>query len=360
MQSLTKFFLKIPAYQAFYYFGWPPILPFNYTFSLTYQCNSHCRTCHIWQKKIGPELTSQNWQKIFLSLGQAPFWVTLSGGEPFLRPDLVEIVQSLAQICQPKLLTIPTNGLLPKVIIKKTKAMVKNCQGQIIVNLSLDGLGKNHDRIRGVKGNFNKTLETFMGLKKIEAKNFSLGVHTVISKENVNQFQGICDFVLSQMRPDSYITEIAENRVELGTMNKDITPKFKDYQAAINYLTSQQPVGQKALNRLIQAFRRVYYQQVLKTLTEKKQVIACLAGVASAQIAPEGDVWPCCVRAQVLGNLKKENFDFGKIWFSKKATDVRQSIKKRKCSCPLANVAYSNMFLNPGTWSKMMINFWPR
>ncbi len=351
---------KIPFYRLFYYWGWPPMLPLNYTFSLSYKCNSRCYSCNIWQKKAGKELSLEEWKKIFSSLGKSPFWVTISGGEPFLRQDLVEICQSLYQICQPKIITIPTNGLLSEIIFKKTKAIIKNSpQSRIIINLSLDGIKDKHDQIRGVKGNFKKAMRTYQLLRKIKSSNFNLGIHTVISKKNVDHFPALGDFVLDGLKPDSYVTEIAENRVELGTMNKDISPNLRDYKKAVEYLKlkAHPPAGGsklKAFNRWIQRFRWVYYDLVQEIIKRKTQVIPCFSGIASAQIAPNGDVWPCCVRADVWGNLKKENYDFKKIWFSKKAKEARKSIKNRECYCPLANVSYTNILISPKMMAKVI------
>lgn len=356
MRSLL---LKLPFLKSFYLWNWPRVLPVNYTFSLTFGCNSRCQTCNIWKKKEDKELTSKEWQKIFYSLGKSPFWVTISGGEPFLRQDLVKIIEQLCQICQPKIITIPTNGILTDRIKKIVPAILKNCsKTRLIINLSLDGVGEEHDKIRGVKGNFKKAMATFKGLKKIKTDNFVLGVHTVISKENIKEFPRICDFVLDRLKPDSYVTEIAEQRVELDTINKNITPSLKDYKEAIDYLKKK--LEKQRLNRfskLTQAFRLTYYDLVLKIMKRKTQIIPCYAGVLSAQIAPDGDVWSCCVKADVLGNLKNNNFNFKKIWFLQKARKIRRSIKNKTCYCPLANVSYTNMLMSPKVLARTVFNF---
>ena len=105
--------------------------------------------------------------------------------------------------------------------------------------------------------------------------------------------------------------------------------------------------------RLINALRRQYYDLTVKTLRDRRQAIPCYAGYASAQITPEGDVWPCCVRADVLGNLREADYDFKRIWFGKKAETVRASIRKGECHCPLANASYTNMLANPKALAKL-------
>jgi MoaA/NifB/PqqE/SkfB family radical SAM enzyme len=102
-----------------------------------------------------------------------------------------------------------------------------------------------------------------------------------------------------------------------------------------------------------QAFRRQYYEIVKQTLREHRQIIPCMAGVASAQIAPNGDVWTCCVRAQSMGNLREHNYDFGSVWRTNKAGELRRSIKAGECYCPLANAAYTNMLTHGRTVMKV-------
>lgn len=122
---------------------------------------------------------------------------------------------------------------------------------------------------------------------KGQYKNFTLGVHTVISNFNVDEFETIYAFVRDELKPDSFISEIAEERVELDTVGMGITPSAPKYQSVIERL--QEGIRKAEFNgvsRVTQAFRDQYYDIVKRTLAEKRQVIPCLAGVASAQIAP--------------------------------------------------------------------------
>ena len=92
---------------------------------------------------------------------------------------------------------------------------------------------------------------------------------------------------------------------------------------------------------------------VKRTLREQRQVIPCMAGVASAQIAPNGDVWTCCIRAESMGNLREHEYDFRSVWTTGKARQLRRSIKAGECYCPLSNAAYTNMLLHAPTVSKV-------
>ncbi|MDZ7697214.1 MAG: radical SAM protein [Deltaproteobacteria bacterium] len=325
--------------------------------SLTFKCNSRCRTCNIY-KKTSDELDLGEWRQVFTSIGKSPFWVTISGGEPFLREDLPALVGSMYDICRPSIINIPTNGLLAQRIPEWVAEIARYCaKAQVVVNLSVDGLERRHDEIRGVQGNFAKVMETFHALKNLEADNLTAGFHTVISRFNVNRIPHIYEYLLG-LGPDSVVAEIAEAREELGTIGSDIGPSSQAYAMAANYLISA--LKQASLNRMgriTRAFRMEYYEIVKRILKEKRQVIPCYAGVASAHIAPNGDVWACCTGAESMGNVKQNGYDFKRVWFSRKADQMRESIKKGQCCCPLANVSYTNMLFDLQTLRRVGRNY---
>lgn len=334
---------RILAYKIERVSGQRPLLPINLTLSLTHRCNSRCSTCRIWQNK-SEELSLEELTKVFSSLGRAPYWVTLSGGEPFLREDIVEVVEALAHYCRPAVINIPTNGSLPEIIPDKVEHICRSIlSGSLVVNLSLDGVGEEHNRIRNLKDGFNLAMRTYHGLKQLRMPNLTLGIGTVISKFNVDKLPEIYSYVTS-LNPDSYVTEIAENRAELNTLEIDIAPSLKDYVAAIDFLVSRMKESHtQGTARIIRAFRLQYYQLVKQVLVEKRQIIPCYAGLASAQIQPDGQVWACCIRGELMGNLRESSYNFKQVWHSQAAAMVRQRIKAEGCFCPLANAFYTNL-----------------
>ncbi|GHO85431.1 radical SAM/SPASM domain-containing protein [Dictyobacter formicarum] len=349
---------KVARLQASYVLGKPLALPINLTVSVSYRCNSRCKTCNVWQRP-NDDFTLDEYDRTFASLGRAPYWFTFSGGEPTLRKDLPAIVASAYHHCRPGIINIPTNGIQDKIIPTHIEQILQAAPAsEVIVNLSLDGIGEKHDQIRGVDGNFERAMRTYAGLKALKAsyKNFTLGVHTVISNFNIDDFEDIYHFVKNELQPDSFISEIAEERVELDTVGTGITPSIGLYQPAIERvqegMRQSQPVG---VSRITQAFRDRYYDLVKRTLVEQRQVIPCLAGVASAQIAPNGDVWTCCIRAESIGNLRDFDYDFGATWRTAKADALRRSIKAGECYCPLANAAYTNMLCHPYTVASVVL-----
>jgi MoaA/NifB/PqqE/SkfB family radical SAM enzyme len=172
----------------------------------------------------------------------------------------------------------------------------------------------------------------------------------------VSDFKEIHDELI-KLEPDSYITEIAEERVELGTIGEGITPTHAKYSVAIDYLREQMKKKKaEGVAKIAQAFRYEYYDLVKNILLQQTQVIPCFAGILSAQVSPNGDVWPCCIRGDSMGNLRENNYDFKKVWISDQAKRIRKSIKAKECHCPLANASYTNMLASPKTVYKVVKN----
>jgi MoaA/NifB/PqqE/SkfB family radical SAM enzyme len=206
-----------------------------------------------------------------------------------------------------------------------------------------------------VPGNWQRAIDTWQGLKELQAKrrNLVLSVHTVVSRLNVQRIRDIVEG-LASLEPDSYITEVAEERVELGTVGWEITPPSEQYGPVADYLSARaRAVPTKGLAHLTQAFRAQYYQLAKQILREQVQIIPCQAGWASGHIAPDGDVWTCCVRAEPVGNLRHTGYDLRPIWFERtgELRRLRKSIAGRECACPMANASYANMLLHlPTIW----------
>ncbi|HPF08971.1 MAG TPA: radical SAM protein, partial [Candidatus Cloacimonadota bacterium] len=168
---MITIFFRIIGYWLMKHLGFPRILPMNYTVSLLYTCNSRCNTCRIWKKKAH-NLSVDEYRKIFRGVGRSPYWITFSGGEPFLRNDIVDVVSTIYQVSRPRIINIPTNGLLVNTIIEKTAAIAKACpKAQVIINVSLDGIEDQHDEIRNVPGNYKKAVSTFQKLKALKLPN---------------------------------------------------------------------------------------------------------------------------------------------------------------------------------------------
>ena len=147
--GMQKILPDMPALKATYLTGRVMTLPVNITVSVSYKCNSRCKTCNVWLLP-NDDLALPEWDRVFQSLGDAPYWFTFSGGEPTWRDDLPEMVESAYRHCKPGSINIPTNGILERVIPGRIERVLQAApKSEVIINLSLDAVGDKHDEIRG-------------------------------------------------------------------------------------------------------------------------------------------------------------------------------------------------------------------
>ncbi len=341
---------RLAGYRVAHATGRLKQLPVNMTVSVTYSCPSRCATCDIWQKKAR-DLSVDEYGRLFPTLERVPVWVTVSGGDQFVRGDLDEIVRLIRSQIEPSIINIPMNGVITERIFRLLPKIAQYSVGaQLVLNLSVDEIGEEHDRIRGAERNFEKlqlVADLIHDLKKTYP-HVVLGVHTVISKLNVHRIPAIEREARAIFRPDSYIAEVAENRVELQTMHKDITPDPADFRRAVGHLRNviRESRSNHPVARLVESLRLEYYELAARILEEKRQIIECYAGWASAHLAPDGHVWGCCVRAESLGNVRDADYDFRSVWFGPQADSFRASVRAHECACPLANASYTNLLLD--------------
>ena len=339
-----------------------PGMPINLTFSVTNVCQSRCKTCSIWELykeqplKKNDELTLEEIEKIFRSMGHI-YVFNISGGEPFLRSDITEIITAACHHLSPGVVHIPTNAIAKERIERKTKEILEtlktNCdETQLTIKPSLDHIESRHDEIRGVPGNFKKVLEVFHRLKEMQSNypNFHVELGTVISRWNVDDVAEIAQYV-TNLGVDSYRNEIAEQRSEMFNTQNDITPDPEQYEKAIDLFVRQirENMGNRNLfQRITHAFRLVYYSLAIRILKENRQVIPCYAGISNVHMTPYGDIWACCTLGydKPMGNLRDYNYDFKMLWNSAEAKKVRTYVREGHCNCPMANQTYSNILMH--------------
>lgn len=126
--------LKILNLKAFRTFGLgvqSHPMPINFTVSVTNRCNARCKTCNIWRiyekepSLSKSELGIEEFERIFENIGRNAYWFTISGGEPFLRKDIVDIYGALIHHCSPNIINIPTNATAPKHIEKRVREFLE-------------------------------------------------------------------------------------------------------------------------------------------------------------------------------------------------------------------------------------------
>ncbi len=329
--------------------------PVQLIFFVTNKCNARCKTCFYW-KNLGAtknELTLKEIKKISESMNDI-IWFLVSGGEPFLRKDLDKICETFYVNNKVKHITIPTNGLLPKTIFKKTKLILEKCpKASVNLSLSLDGIEKKHDYVRGVKGNFKKVIETFKLVKKLRKshKNLSIKFHTVITNENYKNLGETIDYV-KKLDPDIHTLDFVRGdprdkwlKLPPKKELKSIVEKIKKLYSK-NYSHTGLSIHSSLMPRFSKALITHYNNLFLKIVDQKKQVIPCLAGDLNVVIDPHGNV-RLCEMLNSFGNLRDFDLDFKKLWKSEKLNTMRKSIKAGKCFCYHPCYQYVNILFNP-------------
>lgn len=355
MMSLLQ---HLPAFYIARQFNTKVPLPVNYNLNLTYNCMARCKTCRIYERPKVNELTTGEWRKIFEGMKKSPYWVTLTGGEPFLRDDIVELYYWLCKLCQPRIVNIPTNGQLTERTIDWVWQMKKMYpKTELVVNLSFDHhIPELNDEIRGIKGYTKRAKETLKGLQAMEDSNLFIGIHSAVSVFNVADMTEISTNLRSWLKnPTNYLAEVAEERGELLTVGLPITPNYEQYVRIADSLLSKTGKNRiPSLPNIRQAFRKYYYKDTIANyLKGSNHKLSCYAGYTSAQIAPEGSVWYCCIIAKPIGNLRDYNYRLADVWNSEPAQWLREKVKECK-GCPMAAINYLNNLMNPIATAKVI------
>ena len=133
------------------------LLPTDASIILTYRCQMRCQMCNIWQNPTDrkKEITPQELDM----LPEGFEFINLTGGEPFLREDLIDVIRVLSP--KAKRIVISTSGWHYRRIIEIVPQF-KN----VGVRVSIEGLSQKNDELRGRAGGFDRGLKTLLGLKR--------------------------------------------------------------------------------------------------------------------------------------------------------------------------------------------------
>jgi radical SAM protein with 4Fe4S-binding SPASM domain len=324
--------------------------PYKLTFAVTYWCNYRCIHCNIWQKRPKNELTLDEIRE-FSRKYPCFKWFNLTGGEPFLRRDFVDIVKTLKENSSDFIIfNMITNGFNPNYIYEKSKEIVELKIPRTIIGVSLDGYRELHEKIRGVKGSFKKAIETFLLLKNLskESKNFRTYFGYTISPWNVGNFLKTY-FEVKSIIKDLSLDDFHVNVYHVSPhyySNTNI--KFfgwnKSAQREVELISGLKPyIKANPINFLDNLFLR----KLVKFLETNKTPYPCKALTSSVFIDPFGNVYPCSIWSVRLRDLRENSYDLGKILRSREARKLRMLIRKLKCpNCWTACEAYQTIIGN--------------
>ena len=278
----------------------------------------------------------------------------ISGGEPFLRRDLAEVVQLFYNNNKVRDVRIPTNALPTPQIISTVKKILESCPNlHLEIDISVDGFAETHDKIRGVEGNFEKALETLTLLETIreEQPNLTLYVNSVITRENQEEIIELGEYFKQNADIDGHYFQIIRGDPKDRTL-ENVTPnELKEiYRKALalnlHYLSKAQR-KESTLDRAKKAYWAAGYAFTYRTqysnyVNGASWKMPCTAGQTSIVIDYNGDVRVCELR-KPIDNLRKHGMDFQRFWRSIERRLEVQSVKLDKCFCTHICFMYDSM-----------------
>ncbi|MEI7751931.1 MAG: glycosyltransferase [Candidatus Omnitrophota bacterium] len=322
-QSFFKLFIK------------RTLVPEQVTFFVTQRCNLSCSHCFVAKDKIteDKELSTGEIDRITRRMPRIKY-VTITGGEPFLRGDIVDVVRILNKNLKPMMMTVLTNGDMTDVVIHKAREILESCpKTNIVFKMSMDGPSEIHDKMRRKAGAFDNSHATFVKLKKMkqEYRNLTVGLITTYTERNKDHIKNFVNTVITELRPDQYGLTL-ERPKKASELNNTID--------ADDYLKLLKEVNRKLFSStkgLPGKFRLAYKIRMADKLKEiygtKRYPMQCFAGVLNATLSADGDVFACEQIDEKFGNLREEDCQWNKVWRSSKAQSVREAIKQKKCFC---------------------------
>lgn len=264
---------------------------------VTWKCNSRCATCSIWNKKPTKELSLKQINKIFRDpMLKELAEVVVSGGEPFLRTDLVEIVKSIYQNTKTSI-GITTNGLLTGRVVGYTRKIL-NEQTPVSIYISLDGPdAETYEKTRGVAGGFEKTVRTMKSLSSLIQKGkFELDIGSTISKNNINKVEQT-RALINRINP----------KIGFGVRLSENAEYFNNSGHKLEFTQNEKQQIIDLLEKLKDGNIDYYYENIKQYLNSNAYPnFNCTAGKTSFYVTPEGMLTACAkyLQALKLGDLK--------------------------------------------------------
>jgi MoaA/NifB/PqqE/SkfB family radical SAM enzyme len=241
---------------------------------VTKRCNARCPFCSYWQEPAQEELS--DYSRIVGHF--KPLFVTLSGGEPLLRKDLVQIAKKIRDRDPHVYIGMVTNGAL----LSFEKAEDLYHAGLNQLSISLDYAGRKHDEMRGLPGVYEKIVSLLPGLSGIGFKGLIL--NTVIKDDNLDDIPKLMDLAKDS---GAMISFSSHCKLKTGTDDFVVSGKNqKKLEELIRYIKAYKkkypiiPSSDYYLDRVIEYFMN-------------RKIPGCRAGISWIQVTPGGKIKPC-------------------------------------------------------------------
>jgi MoaA/NifB/PqqE/SkfB family radical SAM enzyme len=299
--------------------------PETFHIIVTYRCNSRCTYCSIWKKsEKEKELALEEIKKIFSdSILSKVKNVSLTGGEPFLREDIIELIRFF--VSKGKNVSINTNGLMTDLILEKLKG-VQDIKDNIHIGISIDGKEKTHNKLRGIKNAYKKSIDTIEGLKKLgfkESISFTIGpknfkdllyVYDLSKRYNVG-------FAMRPVQICKYYNNIDRNFV--FKKNDILEIKESIYKILHDQIILKR---RKDFKRFFD-INLVFWDNIVNYIEGKPLKTKCYALRKFLFLDPYGNILAC---PDIVTKYNIRNSCFSEKWKSKDFKKLQKDISKLK------------------------------
>lgn len=299
----------------------------------TYRCHSRCQMCHIWKypSRVEDEITLDHIDRLPRGFAR----INIGGGEPTLRSDIVEIVDILSQ--KTHHLEMSTTGYLTDRLVSIVKR-----HPQTRIRISLEGLPKRNDVIRGLKDGFDHAMRSVLRLKELGAED--VGFAITISHRNCEELVDLyhlCALMGIEFAQcvvhDAWQFRIAENAIE---NQREVINQIRRFIRELLQSKRKDP-----FLKVKDWFRAYVNRGFVNFVRGDKRLLPCGAGTDIFFIDPYGDVYPCNALKESLGNIKES--DFREIWNAAQAERVRRMVANCKKNCWMVGTSRPAIRRNP-------------
>lgn len=319
----------------------------NVTYAVTYACNGKCTMCNIWRTyQNNPhgraaELSTSEIQAVF---SDAEFFkhvrfVQLTGGEPFLRDDLVDIVHTVHDCVPTSVIYVNTNGYLTDRIAASV-ADILAFHPSLQIGISLDGLESTHDAQRGFHGAYNAANATLSQLKQ-RFPELPVQVTMTVTPDNVNDALPLYD--AKKGACDVFQIGVVNFAKYYGTTDAtfEFSASAKRLLAECVHQLKYERVSEKT--RVYSLLDQIWLDGIIHMLNRDGVRLApCYAGFHSLFLDPYGSVFPCLGYDAKIGNVKEQSL--ARLWRSRRFHEVRDAIRRGRCAnCWLAHDVYPSI-----------------
>ncbi len=315
---------------------------------VTSRCNSFCQTCFYHEELNRPgDMTFDQIEKVSRTMSPiTDLW--LSGGEPTLRHDASEIIDLFVRNNGVRRVIIPTNGLVKARVFEIVdRALSAHESLHLYLNIALDGQGDTHDRIRGVPGHWEKTLDCIddlYALKEKHGERLRLNVNTVVCADNYQEIESLGEFLWNSARLDGHYFNIVRGDTAAGDQIKqvptDALPRMYAYASQLTKRYGDRMFADDdATKRFVKNVAYVgtitthYRTQHANFSKSSAWPFPCTAGETIAVIDYNGDVRACELREK-FASLKDYDYDFGALWDdAARKTEIQAIDGGQACWC---------------------------